>query len=290
MIKNIFFFLTLITLFSFDLRKFNSSDHIVYLQKVNEIDSIYRLKNDTLGAIKLYQELFKKYPPHNSYLVNEYQTYIMLSEKYHRNFGGKESLYKLIPLVAPNWKYNRMDKDFFKLYNKYGIDSIEVEMEIKTWKKSLNKRLIDSFAIAIKRDQEKQRSDRNLLIKNDKKNEKLLTWTFSNYGYPSLNKIGVMADNDLVLSIGTILIHMASSEKYPYFKDEIMKYVKNGECPPQEYAEMIDKHGLVHNEEFYGTFINVPIKDSAFVNKNRKRIGMPSLKHSKKIHDEYFKR
>lgn len=286
MIKKTFFFLLFLLMLSCQMKRFN---HISYLNKVNEIDSIYRMRNDTLQALKMYRSLFKKYPPHHSNLIEEYQTYIMVSDKYHQDFGGKKSLYKLLPLVAPNWKYKRMDSNFFALYKKYGIDSLEVEERIAEWKKGLNKRLIDSFSIASLRDQEKHRRDLVLQKKNDEKNEQLLLWTFTNYGYPSLQKIGVWGNNNTFMSMGTLLNHAADSKRYPYFKEKILDYVKSGECPPEDYAEMVDKHSLVTRVPEYGTFSNVPITDSIKVNKNRKNIGMPSLKHSKKIHDEYFK-
>lgn len=284
--KNIFFLFICILAFSCQTRKYN---HITYLNKVNEIDSIYRLKNDTLTALKMYQNLFKTYSPYNSELIDEYQTYIILSDKYHEDFGGKESLYKLIPLVAPNWKYNRMDKSFFALYKKYGIDSLEIEEKIANWKRGLNKRLVDSFSVASFRDQEKHRRDAVLRQKNDEKNEQLLLWTFKNYGYPSLQKIGLWGNNDTFMSMSILMNHAADSKRYPYFKEKLLEYIKTGECIPDDYAAMIDKYSLMTEIPEYGTFSNVPIVDSVRVNKNRKRIGLPSLKHAKKIHDDYFK-
>lgn len=289
--KNFFFGFILIIVFSCQVRKSTSLNHINYLNEVNQIDSIYRIKNDTIKALAMYQNLFKKYPPHNSYLIKEYETYIFLSDKYHQDFGGKEGLYKLIPLVAPNWKYNRKDKDFFALCKKYGIDSLEIESRITDWKKSLNKRLVDSFSIAFFRNDEfripKYVIDQQTI--NDKKNAKLFVWAFNNYGFPSLQKIGLWGNNDIFMPMGNLLNHMADEKQYPYFKEKILQYVKSGECEPDNYAEMIDKHSLMTNEDSYGTYSNVPIKDSALVNRNRKKIGMPSLKHSKKIHDDYLK-
>ncbi|KAA0126336.1 hypothetical protein FY557_18065 [Chryseobacterium sp. SN22] len=284
--KNIFFLFICILAFSCQTRKHN---HITYLNKVNEIDSIYRLKNDTLTALKMYQTLFKTYSPYNSELIDEYQTYIILSDKYHEDFGGKESLYKLISLVAPNWKYNRMDKSFFALYKKYGIDSLEIEEKVTNWKRGLNKRLVDSFSVASFRDQEKRRRDAVLRQKNDEKNEQLLLWTFKNYGYPSLQKIGLWGNNDTFMSMSILMNHAADSKRYPYFKEKLLEYIKTGECIPDDYAAMIDKYSLMTEIPEYGTFSNVPIVDSVRVNKNRKKIGLPSLKHAKKIHDDYFK-
>lgn len=290
--KTFVFLIILLSMFSCQIRKNDNTNHIAYLNKVNEIDSIYRLKNDTLTALRMYHELFEKFPPHNSHLIKEYQTYIMLSDKYHTDFGGKESLYKLITLVAPNWKYNRMDKDFFALYKRYGIDSLEVEKEIDIWKKGLNRKLVDSFTVASLRDRENNRQGKISLL-NDKKNRQLLVWTFNNYGYPSLQKMGLWGNNDVFMPMNSLLNHIGGSgeKSYDYFQKKILGYVKSGECIPLDYAFMIDKKaGTTNSESVYGVlYFNAKKGDTSTIDRNRKKIGMPSLKHSKKIHDDFFK-
>lgn len=267
-----------------------STNFIVYLNKVNEIDSIYRMKNDTLKAQKLYSKLFKNYTPHQVELIDEYETYIKLSDKYNKNFGGKKSLYRLIPLVAPNWKYKKQDAEFLNLYKKYGIDSLIITQKIGEWNKNLDQKLVDSFAVALVRDQEKHRSDDALNKKNDRKNGNLLKWTFENYGYPSLQKIGLWGNQGNFINIHPLIIHMAGEKNFEYFKTKILDYVKIGDCPPINYASMIDKYCLINNlETEYGTFDGVPIKDSSKIDANRRLIGMPSLKHLKKIRTDYFK-
>lgn len=58
--------------------------------------------------------------------------------------------------------------------------------------KRLNQKLVDSFTVAFKRDQD-SRIDSNYadINKNDKKNAELLRWMFENYGFPDLQKIGL---------------------------------------------------------------------------------------------------
>ncbi|WP_294280373.1 hypothetical protein [uncultured Chryseobacterium sp.] len=263
---------------------------VTYLNHVNAIDSTYRIKHDTLLAIKMYGELFKKYPPHNSYLIDEYQTYIILSDRYNKDFGGKNSLYKLIPLLAPNWKYNKMNKDFFSLYKKYGIDSLEMEDRVSEWKNNLNRRLRDSFAIASFRDMQKNRDDRSLNGINDRKNLNTLLWTLDKYGYPSLQKIGLWSDDGQFMTLNSILTHMTYTEAYPYLKDKLYEYVLSGECEPIDYAGMVDRYAtLKKTETVYGMYKGDVIKDSVKVNRNRKAIGLPSLKHIKQIREDYFK-
>lgn len=266
-------------------------NYITYYNQVNVIDSIYRIQNDTLQAQKLYSKLFKKYAPHQAELIEEYETYIRISDKYKKNFGGKKALSKLIPLVAPYWKYKRQDAEFFKFYKKYGIDSLPVENKVAVWKSKLNKSLVDSFAVARLRDQEKSRTDSRVMLVNDEKNAKLLVWTFENFGYPSLKKIGLWGNNNEFMTMSTLLTHMAGEEQYPYFKAKLLEYVKSGDCPPENYATMIDKYCFMHNLnlEYGGTFESSYKKiDSAQADRNRKLIGLPSLKHRSKIQYDYF--
>ncbi|WP_307448873.1 MULTISPECIES: hypothetical protein [Chryseobacterium] len=265
-------------------------NYIVYYDKVNEIDSIYRFRKDTLRAIKQYRRLFKKYPPKNQERIQEFETYITLSDKYHKNFGGKNTLYKLIPLIAP---YDEEYKNYLSLYEKYGIDSITVKNEIAKWKRNLNRILIDSFSIAFIRDQQDHRNNIELMETNDKKNAKLLKWTFENYGYPSLQKIGLIGNNNVFMPMLTLFSHMSGSEDYPYFKTKLLEYVKSGDCLPRDYATMVDRHHLQFSKEeiLYGYYIgNNTYLDTLKINRNRKNLGLPSMKHSAKIAKDFFKK
>jgi hypothetical protein len=289
--KNLIPLLFVLILISCQTKRYN---YINYYNRVNEADSILRLNNDSLIAIKLYKKIFKKYPPRQSLWINEFETYIKLSDKYHKDFGGKKSLYQLIPLVAPNWKYNKQDPELFALYKKYGIDSLEVEKEVANWKKGLNKTLVDSFSIAIFRDQEKGRI--GVSRKNDDKNAQLLIWTFNKYGYPSLQKIGLWGNNGIFMPSGLILHHMAGSGQYSYFKEKVLEYVKSGDCPPDDYVSMVERNNnLNHRESEFGFESMFGLKplnniiDTIKVNKNRKKIGLPSLKHWEKLRSDFSK-
>jgi hypothetical protein len=269
-------------------------NYISYYNKVNAIDSIYRFQKDTLSVIKQYKKVFRQYPPKNQERINEYESYIRLADRFHKNFGGKKSLYRLIPLVAPNWKYKKEDTSFIQLYQKYGIDRQEMEREVSQWKKKLNQKLADSFAVAFKRDQNSRiNANYEDIIKNDKKNAEFLKWMFENYGFPSIQKIGLW-NGDFFMPAGPLLLHMADYEEYhQYFKTKILEYVKSGECPPRDYAAMMDRYYLhvIKKEIPYGVYLGYEgIKDSASVNRNRKSIGLPSLKHAQAITKDFFKK
>lgn len=189
-------------------------------------------------------------------------------------------------MIAPYWEYKKQDPKLIKLYKKYGIDSLEMELKVAQWKKRLNQKLVDSFTVASMRDQNSRR-DLNYqeITKNDKKNAELLKWMFKNYGFPSMQKIGLL-NSDFFMPSGPILLHMADyDEYYPYFKTKILEYVKSGECPPRDYAAMIDRNNLHHKVPYtYGVYQGYEnIKDSSIVNDNRKGIGLPSLTYRNKL-------
>lgn len=274
--------------------KSRNINYITYYNKVNAIDSIYRFKKDTLRVIKQYRKLFRQYSPKNQDHIQEYETYIRLADQQHKNFGGKKSLYKLIPLVAPNWKYKNKDASFIQLYQNYGIDRQEIEKEISQWEKGLNKKMIDSFTVAFKRDQASRKDSNNEeIFKNDKKNAEMLKWMFENERFPSLQKIGLW-NGDFLMPSGSLLLHMANYEEYhQYFKTKILEYVKSGECPPRDYAAMIDRyylHVLKKDTPYYIYVGQNPVKDSAAINRNRKSIGLPSMKHGNAIIKDYNKK
>ncbi|UHO37506.1 hypothetical protein H5J24_17695 [Chryseobacterium capnotolerans] len=283
-----FLLLTLIfLLFSCKNRELN---YIDYYNKVYTIDSIHRIHKDTLATIKQYKELFRKYPPVQNERLVEYETYIKMADKYHQDFGGIKSLDKLIAQTGPYW---RPESDFFQLYKKYGIDSLQVEQKFQQWKRSLNPVLVDSFSIAFTRDQY-NRNIKETVEMNDKKNAELLIWTLKNYGYPSLQKKGHLGREGQLMSMGTLLNHMAYTKYYDYFKRELLQYVKSGECTPRDYTEMVDKYQYVNNGiTIYGIFMryseaNLNAADSARIDKNRAAIGFPRMKTSMKIAKDFF--
>lgn len=268
----------LIALASFSMLSCKSRNFITYYNKSNTIDSVYDFNGDTINFIRGYKKLYRKYRvPKSNFGFTKYETYIVFSDKLNKKFGGKKSLYKLLGLVAP---YNEYYKALLPLCGKYGIDSIIVEQKIASSKSKMNKRLIDSFSVAFGRDQKEERSDSLTMVRNDRINARLLKWTLENYGYPSPHQIGIFGNNGVFMPMRTFLSHMSSvPEHYPFFKEALLKYVKSGECSPQEYATMIDRHERDNNREilydqYFGEF-----SDTLKVNRNRRSIGLKSLNY-----------
>ncbi|WP_080778202.1 hypothetical protein [Chryseobacterium phocaeense] len=259
-------------------------DYIIYYQRANEIDSIYRMAGKPKLAVEEYKKLFEEYEPKNQERLREYETYIILADRFNMDFGGKKSLKKLILLDAERGGSCR---EYYPLFKKYGIDSSEVKEEIADWKKDLNQTLIDSFTVAMIRDQEKRRPlelDTAVAQRNVMKNARLLLWTFRKYGYPTPRKMGTMGPNDTFFAMTTLLTHMnETKEYYPQIKAKLYEYVKSGDCPPRDYVLMVDSRAILDDKEGIYRFNPGVSKDSAKINRNRKSIGLPSIKHTNLI-------
>ena len=259
-------------------------DYISYYNKTLAIDSILRFHKDTLTVVNEYKKHFKKYKPHNQERLKEYETYIFLSHKINKNFGGKKSLYTLIDLITP-YKNRYKDYSFFK---EYGIDSLEVVARIKKREEKYNKILIDSFTIACERDQSSRQDYDHIkeIEIADLNNVNLFKWTFKNYGFPSTEKVGTVTkwhDDDFY---HTLFLHFIGPDSdYFYFKENLVQYIKSGECNPYWYATMVDVYEtrVINHKSYYNvhkTFEDLTTQDSIRINKNRASIGLPSMKHT----------
>jgi len=114
--------------------KSQDKDYVDYYREIIVADSIFRLQNDTLKAIRIQKKVFRKFAPRQTQYLEEYENYIRFSDRYNRKFGGKKSLNRLIHLIAPNWKYKKYDTAFIAFYKKHGIDSITIEEKLKPGK------------------------------------------------------------------------------------------------------------------------------------------------------------
>lgn len=267
-------------------------NYISYYQKVIEIDSVYRLEAQPEVAAKKYKKLFKKYEPKNQNKIEEFGTYLSLADYYGIKFGGKKSLKKLIHFLAPGAHHN-WHKPYYPLFHKYGIDSIEVENEIMLWRDGLNKELLDSFSVAMERDQiPRLENNYELAEINEKKNYELFKWAFEKYGFPSEQKIGIKGNYERDIHLSTILLHLSDINEYDSLENMVLKYVKSGDCPPDFYAYMVDGNRSYHKQNtLYLKFPSIDETiDTIRINKNRKNIGLPSINHGVKISQDYWKK
>ena len=114
-------FLTFILLILLISCKNQKTNYIVYYNKVLIADSIMRFENDTIKSLKKYRKVFKKFEPKKDERLNEFENFIILSDYYNKNFGGKKSLLKLVKLNAFNWETKKTDKKIIPLLEKYKV-------------------------------------------------------------------------------------------------------------------------------------------------------------------------
>lgn len=267
-------------------------NYVYYYQQVVEIDSIYRFAGQHELAAKKYKKLFRKYEPRNQERIEEFGTYLTLADQYNIKFGGKKSLKKLIHLLAPGAHHN-WQKPYYPLFQKYGIDSLDVQNEIVQWRSGLNKELLDSFSMAMERDQlPRENGDYELAELNEEKNYQLFKWAFEKYGFPSQQEIGIKGNLGRNIHISTILLHLRDIEEYDSLKNKVWQYVKSGDCPPEFYAYMVDGNRAFHKQStLYLKFPSIDDTiDSVRINKNRKKIGLPSIKHGVRITQDFWKK
>lgn len=266
-------------------------NYIPYYQQVVEIDSIYRMADKPKVAIRKYRRLFRKYEPKNGEFYREYSKYIMLADRYGKNFGGEKSLKKLIRMESFDvyWRHR-----FKPLLDKYKIDSIEMEKEYWFWRKGLNQELIDSFSLAMKRREIANDLEGIVSMENIKKvdslNSELLNWTFKKYGYPSRKLIGNFKNDSVFIDLSLLIGYSTYTADYDLsFLKELFQYVRTGDYPVKDYAELIDILRFNENQPTkYGMFFphslfEEPL-DSNQIDRNRKKIGLPSLKHEVDIY------
>ena len=137
------------------------------------------------------------------------------------------------------------------------------------------------------RDQSSRKDGFKSNIRNtDVKNIRLFRWTFENYGFPSEQKVGCVNFWQANGFYTTIFTHFIYLDEYFFFKDNLLQYIKSGECDPYSYAQMVDRHDIIidKKESYYNclkTFDkDFTSSDSIEFNKRRKTIGLPSLKHT----------
>lgn len=271
--KSFFFAVACIALVSLTIFSCKGKNYITYYNKASASDSIYKIDHDTIAFVKRYKRLYRRYRP--AAIIDDIQrqeNYIILADQYDIKFGGQNRLRKVLEATTPLITRN---KALYPIYQKYGMDSLNIESVLASTKDKMNKRLIDSFSVAFIRDQEAERRDFSIMAKNDLKNAKLLKWTLENYGYPSLQKIGLEGNDGVFMPMMTFLSHMAGVEEYyPYFKEKLLVYVKSGECPPINYATMVDRYEYLKKRELvYGTYTG-DFYDTIKVNRNRRSIGL----------------
>lgn len=105
--------------------------------------------------------------------------------------------------------------------------------------------------------------------------------------------MGLWGNSEVFLPMSNLLLHLSGDGVYyTYLKETLLQYVKSSDCPPHDYAGMIDRNNLNNNlAPTYAEYqAHGDIKDSIKVDVARKSIGLPRLIHRRQIAKDFFKK
>lgn len=271
-------------------------NYIPYYMKVYEADSLY-LTNNYEHSFKILDSLFKKYEPINQLGVYEIETYIKSAYLTKHFRALKPNFEKLIK----NWGYdenqilNDYDDIFFKAFKKSNISSKDLENLKKVYFNNINWSLRDTLIKMDSDDQLYRGKDKGKKIMREDSVDivhiDLLKYIFKKHGYPDYKLIGYPKYDEMV-DLRIVFNHISdnlSEKDYEFFKNSLIKYIKEGKASPEELAFLVDKRNYDKNHKtVYGTFgtndswgDKIIKFDTIEINKNRASIGLPSIQYNK---------
>lgn len=266
-------------------------DYIPYYLKVYEADSLF-YKNDYSQSFNLLDSLFTKYKPLNIEGYYEYEIYLHLLVHLNKREDYSKEIKKLIQDFG--YKNEQIKND--------SILNVALSKSAKLTKKemaNLEKEYIASLDLKFREQITKmnyldQNVRKSYLIENkevamrkvDQKNDSIMKNYILKLGFPGVKKIGVYQisekdTSDVALSI--LFNHFSYNGSYDFYKKELIKYIKNGECNPAIYASLIDRWHSINNDElfyYYRWHTEIKKLDSSQypkINKRRISIGLPTI-------------
>lgn len=274
----------------------NEINYVPYYLKMYEADSLY-LNDNFKECYQILDSLFKVYKPLNVTLYFEYENYIKSSvqlgirkdytkeiQRLIFEFGYKFENIRKDSVLSVALKNSKLDlKKAQKLEDEY-VKKIDMD-----FRKQLYQMNADDQEIRNKKDYPNKKID---IGKIDKKHDSILKKYILKNGFPGDKQIGTFRKinkEDKPASLGAeLLIHFVDDGSFEFYKDELIKYIKKGDCPPKTYAMMIDTWYINAKGHSYYYFINYDsgewtkngekVKE---INKRRKEIGLPSLEYEK---------
>lgn len=259
-------------------------DYSNYYREISKADSLFVIK-EYENATQLFEQIFSKYEPINTFRFNEYSCY--LKSKYFFNKDVNE-----VDIEALISKYGFTkgrilnDSILSKYYSQFINEEKYIEL-ISYYKKSIDFKLRKKIASMVKLDQyyrtEYDGDDFNKQLKKiDSIHERELILMFDKGVYPGVMKVGSLFYDENVPDIETLLLHTGDSIRLNYFLPKLRNFIKEGKSSPYIYAMMLDQLELYNGRtQKYGTY-NVKSIDENDIknfskNRNELNIRLPSI-------------
>jgi hypothetical protein len=266
-----------------------SANYIPYYLKVNEADSLFLVGNYQKSH-KILDSLFQKYEPANTDRFYEYGTYLLSCMVIGDAVGIKKkiafSYKKFGGMYAPVYPTDKRTM----LENIYKKDSIYFLKQRKKYLKKIDYSLIKKLQEMIKLDQSNRCLDtpenyrkintidsiNSIRLKDVIKDNVYPNYYYVGYFEPELNNNA---------SILILLMHQDRKTVFKYLPI-IEDAVKKGKCSPYDYAVIYDKcimaNGYENEKQKYNSLeTDTKQEINSIANKNRKRIGLPSVGYFK---------
>lgn len=266
-----------------------SANYIPYYLKVNEADSLF-LVGDFKKSHQILDSLFQKYEPANTNRFYEYGIYLMSCVAVNDTMDIKNKMAYSFKKFGATHAPIFPDVESTFLYNIYRKDSVYFLKHRDKYLKRIDYSLINKLQQMVKLDQ----SDRCLNTTENQKiikaidsiNKIKLKDVIKNNVYPNYYIIGYFdPDINEFADISALLLHQDRGTVFKYLPI-IEDAVKKGKCSPYEYAIIYDKCMWVYGNENEKQKFNSFLTDSkqeidSVANKNRKNIGLPSVRYFK---------
>ena len=242
----------------------------------------------------ILDSLFSKFEPLNQESYNEYSTYLAnkvrlndfknidkILQKGIQNFGFKveNCLNDSIIKIAVQ-KANFTEQDLKKFYTIY-LNNLNLE-----YRRAIEEMIENDqkVRLAVPRNNEEWN-------KVDRENADKIKLLISQYGYPSVKKIGPYSLNNKSSNVKILFLHASREAREKYILDLMLESVKKGECTPDAYAVVYDKYlmsiGKYGDKVLYGELRNPKkniadlVINSEKIDSIRKSIGLEHIEYKR---------
>lgn len=267
-------------------------NYIPYYLKVYEADSLYLTGNHG-RSFEILDSLFKDYEPLNQLGIYEMQTYVKTAFLTGHYDVIKPTFKTLIDTWGYDPSYIEYDSIMFNAWHEKGLRDDEIVVWQENYKEKINWTLRDTLIAMHKADQLYRGKDRDKVIKREDSVDlvhiDLLKYIFKKYGYPSFKLVGSPTYKEKI-DLGGIFNHISDNideNDYEYFRNELLKFLKQGIPVQHQITMMVDKreydrqrktvYGIFGIHESFGD--RVVKFDTIEINKNRKLIGLSSIQY-----------
>jgi hypothetical protein len=261
-----------------------NSDYIEnqYYQKIAEAQYAY-LKGNFKQTYSILSDLDKRIKLVNMPQFYELYRYAQLSSQYENYQKAYDCIFELISTYGFQLDDFANFPNFSEMKQRLKWDSLQLILQQEEQNFVADTALYNEFTQMFEQDQQAY-----ILDSIDNLSYQKLLYIFETKGFPlsSSNKFTPLQQNEIYGKLIVLVIHQYDSAKMAYLKSTLMQYIRQGDCPPEFLAVLVDRSLLGTGNEIYGIYYDTPpdkIFDFENIDNRRREIGMPEYELEKKI-------